>query len=338
MGNCLVIRSAALREFESDTTAGQSSVDLAIGIKAVVNATTLLLVQDDLEQLAAVLLRPGALADNLDGVDEVGEDGLVDRGQGARTGALLLLVGARAGGALGAGENAAGSDEEDMAVGELLLELTGETVGFKYIISFASLQVIRHGSACSYRCWILWKFWRRGTGTKMTMAFFPWPTSICIEAHQLAYNSHQSPTVETRRWQMPSPIHLACLQRASKAILTRPNYQWHNSPFRDPFLYFRTHSSFPAFPHTKQPENCVLTSRAETNCKGLRAALRSGVLVSRSARALARAVSSSEGCCLDGLFAAILLMAAMIVDKDGRKAACFLVDSRKEWRGCRDGR
>ena len=97
----------------------------------MVDATTLLLVQDDLEQLTAVLLRPDALADDLDGVDEVSEDGLVDSGQSARTGALLLLGGARVDGALGAGEDAAGSDEEDVAVGELLLELTSEAVGSK---------------------------------------------------------------------------------------------------------------------------------------------------------------------------------------------------------------
>ena len=30
----------------------------------------------------------------------------------------------------------------------------------------------------AYRCWTLWKPWRRGTGTKMTMAFLPWLTSI----------------------------------------------------------------------------------------------------------------------------------------------------------------
>jgi hypothetical protein len=45
---------------------------------------------------------------------------------GLRT--LLGLVGARAVGALGAGENAAGSNDQDVAVGELLLELTGETL------------------------------------------------------------------------------------------------------------------------------------------------------------------------------------------------------------------
>jgi hypothetical protein len=51
----------------------------------------------------------------------------VDSGQGSRTGTLLGLRGARPVGALGAGENAAGSNDQDVAVGELLLELTGET-------------------------------------------------------------------------------------------------------------------------------------------------------------------------------------------------------------------
>jgi hypothetical protein len=51
----------------------------------------------------------------------------VDSGQGSRTGTLLGLRGARPVGALGAGKNAAGSNDQDVAVGELLLELTGET-------------------------------------------------------------------------------------------------------------------------------------------------------------------------------------------------------------------
>ena len=36
------------------------------------------------------------------------------------------------------------------------------------------------GEEEAYRCWTLWKPGRRGTGTKMTMAFLPWPTSICV--------------------------------------------------------------------------------------------------------------------------------------------------------------
>jgi hypothetical protein len=50
----------------------------------------------------------------------------VDSSEGSRTGALLGLRGAGPVGALGAGQNAAGGNDQDVAVGELLLELTGE--------------------------------------------------------------------------------------------------------------------------------------------------------------------------------------------------------------------
>lgn len=52
----------------------------------------------------------------------------MDSGESPGLGTLLGLVGARAVGALGAGENAAGSNDQDVAVRELLLELTGETL------------------------------------------------------------------------------------------------------------------------------------------------------------------------------------------------------------------
>jgi hypothetical protein len=52
----------------------------------------------------------------------------VDSGESPGLGTLLGLVGARAVGALGAGKNAAGSNDQDVAVRELLLELTGETL------------------------------------------------------------------------------------------------------------------------------------------------------------------------------------------------------------------
>ena len=94
----------------------------------MVDTTTLLLIQDNLDGLAAVLLGADALADNLDGVDKVGEDGVVDGRQSTRTGTLLGLVAAGVGGALGAGEDTALSDEEDVTVRELLLELAGEAV------------------------------------------------------------------------------------------------------------------------------------------------------------------------------------------------------------------
>lgn len=181
----LVVGNAALGELENDVAAGQSSVDLTVGVEAVVNTTTLLLVEDDLEDLAAVLLGADALADDLDGVDNVGQDGVVHGSESARARTLLGELGARGGGALGTGQDAARSNEEDLAVGELLLELTGQAA--VYVSYFVSPGVSH--SLCAwlsslfmewaYRCWILWKPWRRGTGTKMAMAFLPWPTSIC---------------------------------------------------------------------------------------------------------------------------------------------------------------
>ena len=123
----LVVRSRALGELEVDGLASEALVDLRVGVEPVVDAATLLLVEHNLELLAAVLLGAETLADNLNGVDEIGEDRVVDRGEGSRARALLGLVGARPVGALGARENAARGNEEDVAVGELLLELTGET-------------------------------------------------------------------------------------------------------------------------------------------------------------------------------------------------------------------
>lgn len=121
-----LVLSTGLGELENDTASGQAPVDLGVGVESVVNAATLLLVKNDLEGLGAVLLGAEALADNLDGVDEVGQDCIMDSGKSARTGALLLLGVARAGGALGAGENTTRSEDEDVAVRELLLQLTGQ--------------------------------------------------------------------------------------------------------------------------------------------------------------------------------------------------------------------
>jgi hypothetical protein len=62
-----------------------------------------------------------------------------------------------------------------------------------------------------------------------------------------------------------------------------------------------------------------LTSRAVTNCNGRRATFMSGMFVSRSWRAVAMAVSISDGDVREGLLAAILLRAAaldMLADVD----------------------
>lgn len=99
----LVLSRTALGELEVDVAASKASVNLGVGVQAVVNTTTLLLVKDDLEELAAVLLGAGALADDLDGVAEVVKDSVVDGSESSGTGSLLLLGVARAGRSLGAG-------------------------------------------------------------------------------------------------------------------------------------------------------------------------------------------------------------------------------------------
>lgn len=139
---------STLRKLENNSTTSQTTVDLAVGVKAVVNAAALLLVEDDLERLAAVLLGAGTLADDLNGVDEVVKDSIVDGRQGAGTGALLLLVGAGVDGALGLRKDAALSNEEDVAVGELLLKLAGQAIGV------VSLALFRWSFVCG--CGVQW--------------------------------------------------------------------------------------------------------------------------------------------------------------------------------------
>lgn len=150
----LVLGRAALREFEVDTLPSESLIHLGVRVEPVVDTTPLLLVKDDLEHLAAVFLGPNTLTDNLDRVDEVAENRVVDSSECSRTRALLSLGGARAVGALGAGEDTAGSDHEDMAVGELLLELACQAV---QRISRASLcNEKRCSEMKTYRCCTLW--------------------------------------------------------------------------------------------------------------------------------------------------------------------------------------
>lgn len=140
---------SGLGELEDDVAAGEAAVDLSVGVDAVVDASALLLVKDDLEGLAAVLLGADALANNLNGVAEIGKDGIVDSRQSARTGALLLLGVAGAGRALGAGQDAARGEDQDMAVGELLLELTGQAGGGVSIFARVPNSWFR---MLSYRC------------------------------------------------------------------------------------------------------------------------------------------------------------------------------------------
>lgn len=96
----LILRAGGLRELKGDSTASEASVDLGVGVESVVDSATLLLIENDLEDLAVVLLCAETLANDLDGVDEVSQDGVVDSSKGAAARALLLLGVARAVGTL----------------------------------------------------------------------------------------------------------------------------------------------------------------------------------------------------------------------------------------------
>lgn len=98
----------------------------------MVNTTTLLLIENDLDGLAAVLLGADTLSNDLNGVDDVGEDGVVDSSQSTGTRTLLGKGVARADRALGAGEDTARGNDDNVAIGEFLLELTGQAVDCQF--------------------------------------------------------------------------------------------------------------------------------------------------------------------------------------------------------------
>jgi len=76
-----LVLSSALWEFETDATTGQLAVDLRVGIESVINTSLLLLVKDNLQDLATILLGAETLANNLDWVNQVGEDSIVNSGK-----------------------------------------------------------------------------------------------------------------------------------------------------------------------------------------------------------------------------------------------------------------
>ena len=105
------VGGSGLGELKGDITASKFLIHLGVGVEPVVDTTALFLIKDDLEGLVAVLLGPEALADNLDGVDEIRQDGIVDGRQSARARALLFLRVARTGRALRARKDAARGED-----------------------------------------------------------------------------------------------------------------------------------------------------------------------------------------------------------------------------------
>lgn len=78
-----LVLSSPNRKLKVDPLARQPPIHLGISIQPKVHAPTLLLIQHHLRDLRAVLTGAHALADDLDGVDDIGENGVMHGGQGA---------------------------------------------------------------------------------------------------------------------------------------------------------------------------------------------------------------------------------------------------------------
>jgi len=117
-----------VRELEDNTTSSQTLVDLRVSVESVVNTTSLFLIQNDLQSLASIFLGSNTLTNNLNWVDEITENGIVDSSESSGTRTLLGEGGSGSVAALWSGENATSCEDYDMAIRELLFELTCETL------------------------------------------------------------------------------------------------------------------------------------------------------------------------------------------------------------------
>jgi hypothetical protein len=151
----LVLSSTTLRELKRNTTTSQLSVHFRVSIESVVNASLLLLIEDNFQDLTAIFLRAETLADNLNGVNKICEDGVVNGSQRPGTGSLLCEGSSGAVGSLWAGKNTASGEDQDMTVRELLLELTGETILDQQNPQWVERE--REMDEKTYRCCTRWK-------------------------------------------------------------------------------------------------------------------------------------------------------------------------------------
>lgn len=108
---------------EDSITTSELLVNSLVGVKAILDGLLILGVEDDLVLLGTVSLDADALTSDLNGVDHVVKDGVVDGSEGAR---LRALLGGSAVEARSGGEDAALSDNDDLLLGKLLLELTDQ--------------------------------------------------------------------------------------------------------------------------------------------------------------------------------------------------------------------
>jgi len=111
-------------ELEHHPLSSQLVVDLSEALELVVDNSLLLGIQEDLGDLRAIGLCADTLADDLSWVNEITEKVLVNGGKSAGSWALL----GSSGSARWDWEDSSLSNEDDVAVRELLLELAGKTL------------------------------------------------------------------------------------------------------------------------------------------------------------------------------------------------------------------
>jgi len=126
---------------EVDVLTGEVSVDGREGVELVLKQVLVFGVEEAVcqystinqesrdihsDELSTVLCNPCPLSDDLGRPYHLVEDLLVDGSEGSGTRSLLLVGGSRV--SLGFGEDTSLGEEDDVFVGKLLLELSGEPV------------------------------------------------------------------------------------------------------------------------------------------------------------------------------------------------------------------
>ena len=129
---------------EVDVLTGKVSVDGREGVELVLEQVLVFGVEEAVcqysiiiptskdihsDELSTVLCNPCPLSDDLGRPYHLVEDLLVDGSEGSGTRSLLLVGGSRV--SLGFGEDTSLGEEDDVFVGKLLLELSGEPVWLK---------------------------------------------------------------------------------------------------------------------------------------------------------------------------------------------------------------
>ena len=116
-------RQARSLDRKRNVLAGELAVNAREGLKLVLQAGSILRVEGAADELPTVSRNTSALASNFGREDKVLKDSVVHSSQGTAVGTRLLLTRVRA----RLGEDATLTNEHDVVVRELLLELASET-------------------------------------------------------------------------------------------------------------------------------------------------------------------------------------------------------------------